>query len=126
MKEAERARAAETSDLEAAVAWNTRSASSDEQQSEARTKAEDEQSDRITLKLWTLNGTSEASDTLHDLQTMVRSIVVGLKTVIWCINNYRHQRDKEKGCEQLPTAMITYSLSQQSIQIALMKQYRPN
>jgi hypothetical protein len=37
----------------------------------------------------------ESTDSLRDLQSIVRSIVVGLKTVIWCVNNYRLNKDDE-------------------------------
>eukprot|EP00980_Cylindrotheca_fusiformis_P015840 scaffold4637_cov128-Cylindrotheca_fusiformis.AAC.11 len=39
---------------------------------------------------------SDPSESLRDLKSMIRAIVVGHKTLIWYINNYRVQRDKEK------------------------------
>lgn len=40
-------------------------------------------------------------DTVRDLQSMIRAIIVGHKTVIYYLNNYRNQRDKDKTREQL-------------------------
>ena len=37
-----------------------------------------------------------ANESLKDLKSMVRAIIVGHKTLIWYINNYRANRDKEK------------------------------
>ena len=103
VEEAEQTRKAETSDLEAAIIWSkTPNSSNISDLTEDSTKSKDEATDKITKKLWSQDDASDVTDTLHDVQTMVRSIVVGLKTVIWCINNYRHQREKEKGREQMP------------------------
>jgi transformation/transcription domain-associated protein len=124
VEKAEQARKTETSDLDAAVACckslNTgqectgdgnpsNSSSKIENTSKERmdedslsggdAETNDEPKDRILRNIWSLDDTSYVTDTLHDVQTLVRSIVVGLKTVIWCINNYRHQREKDKGRE---------------------------
>ncbi len=40
---------------------------------------------------------SDPKESLRDLKSMVRAIIVGLKTLIWNINKYRGQREKEKG-----------------------------
>ncbi|CAB9517671.1 PI3/PI4-kinase family protein C1F5.11c [Seminavis robusta] len=42
------------------------------------------------------DGISDASNSWRDLRSMIRAIVVGHKTVIWYINNYRSQREKDK------------------------------
>lgn len=39
---------------------------------------------------------SDPSESLRDLKSMIRAIIVGHKTLIWYINNYRVHRDKEK------------------------------
>jgi len=102
VEEAEQARNVETTDLEAAVIW-TKSCNGSETSdlTDESTKSKD---DKIVRKLWSLDDTSDVTDTLQDVQTMVRSIVVGLKTVIWCINNYRHQREKDM-VQQLPVPL---------------------
>jgi transformation/transcription domain-associated protein len=46
------------------------------------------------------DGNIDVSDSSRDLKSMVRAIVVGHKTVIWYINNYRSQREKDKGREK--------------------------
>ena len=35
-------------------------------------------------------------DQLHSIQSLVRPIVVGIKTVIWCINSYGAQRERQR------------------------------
>lgn len=40
--------------------------------------------------------TSDPKESLRDLKSMIRAIIVGHKTLIWYINNYRAQREKEK------------------------------
>jgi transformation/transcription domain-associated protein len=40
-------------------------------------------------------------DTVRDLQSMIRAIIVGHKTVIYYINNYRNQNAKDKTREQM-------------------------
>lgn len=124
VEKTEQARSVETSDLDAAVAWCRSSNASQERMGDGNpssissktedsnqermfvdslsggdTETDDERSERTLRKIWSLDDTSNVPDTLHDVQTMIRSIVVGLKTVIWCINNYRHQREKEKDRE---------------------------
>jgi transformation/transcription domain-associated protein len=42
------------------------------------------------------DGAFDASNSWRDLRSMIRAIVVGHKTVIWYINNYRSQREKDK------------------------------
>ena len=37
---------------------------------------------------WMVGSPAETKESVKDLQTIVRSIVVGLKTVIWCINTW--------------------------------------
>ena len=39
---------------------------------------------------------SETKDSTKDLKSMIRAIIVGHKTLIWYLNNYRAQREKEK------------------------------
>jgi len=46
------------------------------------------------------DGNVDVSDSLRDLRSMIRAIVVGHKTVIWYINNYRSQREKDKPREK--------------------------
>jgi transformation/transcription domain-associated protein len=124
VEKAEEAKKSETTDLDAAVAWckklniseertcdgnpsnsssklrNTSKERVDEDSlSDDDAETNDELKDNILRNIWSLDDTSNVTDTLHDVQTMVRSIVVGLKTVVWCINNYRHQREKDKGRE---------------------------
>ena len=50
------------------------------------------------------DGNVDVSDSLRDLRSMIRAIVVGHKTVIWYINNYRSQREKDKGPQKIPPA----------------------
>ena len=97
VEEAERLRNAEITRLQETNPWDTLEADDEE----ALEKAKKERSDRIQLKFWAMDGPLEPTDTLHDLHTMIRSVVVGFKTVIWCVSNYRHQREKEKGREQM-------------------------
>jgi transformation/transcription domain-associated protein len=42
------------------------------------------------------SGTDQKESFLKDLKSMIRAIIVGHKTLIWFINNYRAQREKEK------------------------------
>ena len=42
-----------------------------------------------------LSMSDEPIDSLRDIQSIVRSIVVGLKTLIWCVNNYRPNKEEE-------------------------------
>lgn len=44
--------------------------------------------------IWLSMG-DDSMDSLRDIQSIVRSIVVGLKTVIFCLNNYRLNKDDE-------------------------------
>jgi transformation/transcription domain-associated protein len=124
VEKAEQAKKTETTDLDAAVAWSKSLSTSqectcdgnpskssskiwntskermdDDSLSGGDTETNDELKDRSLRNFWALDDTSSVTDTLHDVQTMVRSIAVGLKTVIWCVNNYRHQREKDKGRE---------------------------
>ncbi|KAL3934107.1 MAG: hypothetical protein SGBAC_010097 [Bacillariaceae sp.] len=39
---------------------------------------------------------ADSSESQRDLKSMIRAIIVGHKTLIWYINNYRIQREKEK------------------------------
>lgn len=108
----------EQSDLEAALVWSRQHAPSlsvntgMNDESEASDLTEDGATDSstkgiaahdaIVTKLWLQDEEQLLStDTMQDVQLMVRSIVVGLKTVIWCINNYHRQREKEKGRDPL-------------------------
>ena len=50
------------------------------------------------------DGTADASNSWRDLRSMIRAIVVGHKTVIWYINNYRSQREKDKNRANQATA----------------------
>jgi transformation/transcription domain-associated protein len=43
-----------------------------------------------------LSAGTDPAEAIKDLKSMVRAIIVGHKTVIWYINNYRAQREKEK------------------------------
>jgi len=43
---------------------------------------------------------STPPDTVSDLQIMIRAIIVGLKSTIYYVNNYRTQREKDKGKHQ--------------------------
>lgn len=49
------------------------------------------------------DGNVDVSDSLRDLRSMIRAIVVGHKTVIWYINNYRSQREKDNKTPQKTT-----------------------
>jgi transformation/transcription domain-associated protein len=51
--------------------------------------------DQMLAKLELPVGTDPA-ESIRDLKSMVRAIIVGHKTVIWYINNYRAQREKDK------------------------------
>jgi transformation/transcription domain-associated protein len=44
---------------------------------------------------WMVDDQSQI-DVKRDIQSMIRSIIIGLKTLIWCITNYRIPKDKEK------------------------------
>ena len=44
---------------------------------------------------------TDPSEAIRDLKSMVRAIIVGHKTVIWYINSYRTEREKEK-IENMP------------------------
>jgi transformation/transcription domain-associated protein len=46
------------------------------------------------------DGSVDVSDSWRDLRSMIRAIVVGHKTVIWYINNYRGQREKDRSREK--------------------------
>lgn len=46
--------------------------------------------------LSTFDKTGESNESLRDFKSMIRAIIVGHKTLIWYINNYRSQREKEK------------------------------
>ena len=50
------------------------------------------------------DGNVDVSDSLRDLRSMIRAIIVGHKTVIWYINNYRSQREKDKAAQKTPPA----------------------
>jgi transformation/transcription domain-associated protein len=54
-----------------------------------------DKSNIIDADEWLVEDTS-SFDTIRDKQSMIRSIIAGLKTVIWCITNYRIPKDKEK------------------------------
>lgn len=43
-----------------------------------------------------LSPSADSSESQRDLKSMIRAIIVGHKTLIWYINNYRIQREKEK------------------------------
>jgi transformation/transcription domain-associated protein len=49
----------------------------------------------MSVDNWMLEGAKEG-ESLQDVQSIVRSIIVGLKTVVWCITNYRVPKDKDK------------------------------
>ena len=62
--------------------------------------------DEIETTLWSCNVDSDAQESIKDLQAIVRSIVVGLKTVIWSVNNYAYKhRDKEKTADPPPATV---------------------
>lgn len=44
-------------------------------------------------------GTEEMGDTVKDAHSLIRVIVIGHKSVIWSINSYRAQREKDKPLE---------------------------
>jgi transformation/transcription domain-associated protein len=44
-------------------------------------------------------GTEEVIDTVRDAHSLIRVIVIGHKSVIWSLNNYRLQREKDKPLE---------------------------
>ena len=48
---------------------------------------------------WMMHGGKEVRDTLRDLQSIVRSIIVGLKTVVLYISSYRQPKDKDRSRE---------------------------
>jgi transformation/transcription domain-associated protein len=102
VEEAEKLKKEETSDLEAAILWNSRFLSNGSDTSDLTDDSIKSKDDMLTRKLWSQDDASDVMDTLQEVQVMVRSIVVGLKTVIWCVNNYRHQREKEKGRDTFP------------------------
>jgi len=71
------------------------------------------------------DGNVDVSDSLRDLRSMIRAIVVGHKTVIWYINNYRSQREKDKGAvmttpspgsnEEVSSAMLKMTHSERAL-----------
>ena len=62
------------------------------------TSEKEEKKDTNIYGLNQLDFTPNANSTesMRDLKSMVRAIIVGHKTLIWYINNYRANRDKEK------------------------------
>ena len=72
---------------------------------------------------------NESIDSLRDIQSIVRSIIVGLKTVIWCVNNY-HPNKEEDGTKMsigecdLIDMYILYSLPCMKVFSDNVSQYR--
>lgn len=67
---------------------------------------------------------SDPRESLRDLKSMIRAIIVGIKTLIWYINSYRTQRDKDKvdssppasgTNEEVASAMLKITNSEQAI-----------
>jgi transformation/transcription domain-associated protein len=71
------------------------------------------------------DGVFDASNSWRDLRSMIRAIVVGHKTVIWYINNYRSQREKDKNIpravaaagtnEEVASAMLKMTNSERAL-----------
>jgi hypothetical protein len=57
---------------------------------------------------WMVEGAKDV-DSLQEVQSMVRSIIVGLKTVVWCITNYRLSTQKDKSRDQASQASLVLS-----------------
>jgi hypothetical protein len=65
---------------------------------------------------------SDPNESLRDLKSMVRAIVVGHKTLIWHLNKYRGQREKDKiqplkpgANEEVSSAMLKITHTEQAI-----------
>lgn len=54
-----------------------------------------DQSKIIDADEWMVEATS-SFDKIRDMQSTIRSIIAGLKTVVWCITNYRIPKEKEQ------------------------------
>lgn len=66
---------------------------------------EAQKQETICADKWMLEGAKNV-DSLQDIQSMVRSIIVGLKTVVWCITNYRLPKEKDKSRDQASQASL--------------------
>lgn len=66
---------------------------SGKKENETPSKNEEE---RTKITQLPLPPSADPSESLRDLKSMIRAIIVGHKTLIWYINNYRTHRDKEK------------------------------
>ena len=76
-----------------------------------------------------LSMSDESTDSLRDIQSIVRSIIVGLKTVIWCVNNYHPNKEEDgskinMGERDLIDMYILYSLPCMKVFTENVSQYR--
>ena len=79
-------------------------------------------------EVW-LSMSNESTDSLRDIQSIVRSIIVGLKTVIWCVNNYHPNKEEDgskinMGERDLIDMYILYSLPCMKVFTENVSQYR--
>jgi transformation/transcription domain-associated protein len=61
-----------------------------------------------------------STESLRDFKSMIRAIVVGHKTLIWYINNYRSQREKQKIPLPMPSGDPT-KVANEEVSSALLK-----
>ena len=65
--------------------------------------------------------------TLREIQSLLRPMFLGMKTIVWCIDNYAQQREKERqrvlisGEEQFPLAPFAVARENEEVNSALMK-----
>ena len=79
-----------------------------EEQSGSNPEESGKRKELISADDWMIEGPN-TNESIQDVQIMVRSIIVGLKTVVWCISNYRLPKEKEKpapGASEEPAAPV--------------------
>ena len=65
--------------------------------------------------------------TLREIQFLLRPMFIGMKTIVWCVDNYAQQREKERqrillsGEEQFPLAPFALARENEEVNSALLK-----
>ena len=73
------------------------------------------------------NNQNSPSAMLRDVQLLLRPMVQGMKTLIWCINSYSHQREKERqratkeGEQPFPLPAFATSKDNDEVSSAILK-----
>ena len=66
---------------------------------------------------------SSSFDKLRDMQSTIRSIIAGLKSVVWCITNYRIPKEKEKTAPGTTDDSAEQVARMTKFELDLVKQY---